>query len=106
MAAGGVASGTVLAAGASQIVSGTAIGTTISAGDVAIVAPGGSAVNPAIAGGTLELAPSGLASGAIAFAAPGGLLRLDGSALTGTPITGFGSGDSIDLSNISASAAS
>src|SRR4029077_14816988 len=79
--AGAVASATVLDAGASQFLFGTASGTVISAGDLAVVEPGGTAVNPTIAGGTLELTPSTLATGNISFAGTGGALGLGGSSL-------------------------
>ena len=46
--------------------------------------------------------PAGTANGAITFTGSGGLLRIDGSALTSVPIAGFSLGDSIDLANIAA----
>ncbi len=81
---------------------GVATGVTVSSGGSEIVSAGGSVGQPIIAGGLLELASGATASGAIAFAGgvTAGRLQIDGTAMPSNTISGFVSGDSVDLANI------
>ncbi len=94
----GVVSDSVVNSGGSELISrtATATGTIVSGGEQTVYG-GGIAVNTTIAGGIMDLA-GGAASNTIDFAAPGGLLDIDSaSSVPAAVISGFMSGDAIDL---------
>jgi autotransporter passenger strand-loop-strand repeat protein len=51
-------------------------------------------------GGWLQVLSGGTVGGSVDFATGGGIVQLGGTALPGVPISGFGAGDKIDLTNI------
>ncbi|MGO9698446.1 MAG: Hint domain-containing protein, partial [Xanthobacteraceae bacterium] len=85
-------------------VSGSATDTTVYAGGREVVENGGTAAGTTISGGTMEVASGGSAGGSISFATDSGTLQIDasttGNLLPGTTISGFVSGDTIDLASI------
>jgi autotransporter passenger strand-loop-strand repeat protein len=96
VSSGGTTSNTLLAGGQETVMrSGHATGTIISSGGYELVSSGGTAVATAISGGTLEVASGGTASG-VAFSSSGTLQLDSGSHISGA-ISGFHSGGTIDL---------
>ncbi len=96
----GTTIGTVILSGGVEIVSsgGLASGTVISSGGVEHVNAQGVADTTTISGGTLVVdATASLGSGAVTFAGTGGQLTLSGIAMPFEVISGFASGDTIDL---------
>jgi len=90
VAAGGVASGTILDAAAFQFVSGLAVGTVVSAGDQQIVESGGFASGTTVSsGGLLTVSSGGFASGATVSNGGAEILSAGGSA-SGTRLLGGG----------------
>jgi autotransporter passenger strand-loop-strand repeat protein len=105
----GTASVTTVESGDSQIVEfgGLAISTTVEGGGSEIVSPDGTTSDTVINGGMLDVQSGGVVSGGITFAAIGGTLEIDGTSLPTDPvpviggvISGFVSGDTIDLTGI------
>ena len=96
--AGGADSAATVGSGGVQQVYGSASGTIIDSGGIQIVAPGGSASGAVIDGGALDLQAGGVLAGSVAFAG-GGTLEIDG-ATTAATISGFGTGDTIDLTGL------
>jgi autotransporter passenger strand-loop-strand repeat protein len=96
VSSGGTTSNTLLAGGQETVMrSGHATGTIISSGGYELVSSGGTAVATAISGGTLEVASGGTASG-VAFSSSGTLQLDSGSHISGA-ISGFHSGGTIEL---------
>jgi len=92
----GVASGTILSGG-KQDVYGVAVGTVIDKGGLEVIEAGATISGATINSGTLQLEnqdPTG--TGAITFVGVGGTLQIDGTAPV-TVISGFSSGDTIDI---------
>jgi autotransporter passenger strand-loop-strand repeat protein len=93
--------------------SGTAISTTVSSGGLLVVSSGGTVSNTVLSsGGTLDVQSGGIVSGSVTFSGIDGMLRIDGTGLASDPstliaatISGFASGDTIDLTDITYSAA-
>ena len=101
MLSGGAASGTAIGFGGMQTVSsgGTDFGTTVGSGGSELVMSGGTAANAVIAGGTLEIADGGKLAGAVDFAGSG-TLKIDGAAMPAATVSGFGVGQTIDLTGV------
>ncbi|MGI4795415.1 MAG: Hint domain-containing protein [Janthinobacterium lividum] len=100
---GGLTTGTVISNGGSEIVSsgGTDSGSVVSSGGVETVMSGGTATTVTIAGGTLDLQTGSTASGTISFASgTAGTLEIDGTTMPTATISGFVSGDVIDLTSV------
>ncbi len=97
---GGTASATNLTSGSQEIVyaGGSGSGDVVSSSALATVSSGGTEFNAEIAGGTLDVVAGGTLSGAT-FSGTGGDLQLDGLTLPTTTISGFATGDEIDLTN-------
>ncbi|HEV8679644.1 MAG TPA: hypothetical protein VGQ90_09740 [Stellaceae bacterium] len=76
---------------------GLASATTVSATGQMTVTSGGFAVDATIAGGWLDLDVGAVVSGSIAFAGTGSTLEIDDATMPTNTITGFSSGDMIDL---------
>jgi autotransporter passenger strand-loop-strand repeat protein len=105
VSSGGTTSGTVLSGGQETILrSGHATGAIILSGGSELVSSGGTAVATKISGGMLEVASGGSASGVV-FSS-GGLLQLDSGAHLSGAISGFHSGDAIDLGGLAYSGTS
>jgi len=91
----------VHAGGTETILTGASdTGTTIANGGLEMVSSGGSAVSVTLSGGWLQVLSGGTVGGSVDFATGGGIVQLGGTALPGVPISGFGAGDKIDLTNI------
>jgi autotransporter passenger strand-loop-strand repeat protein len=99
---GGTAIGTVLDDHDSQVVNsgGTVSGTVIGATDSEIVESGGTTVSTIISGGTLDVHAGAIVSGGITFQGTGGTYEIEGTAIPGATVSGFVSGDFIDLASI------
>ncbi len=126
---GGTDIGSLVSAGSTLIVSsgGTAIGTKQTAGGRILVSAGGAEIVPAgttvysatvlsggtetvssggsvngtvISGGELVLRNGAQAGGSLSFAGPGGRLAIDAATPSTAPISGFVSGDTIDLTAV------
>jgi autotransporter passenger strand-loop-strand repeat protein/autotransporter-associated beta strand protein len=91
----------VISSGGSEVVSsgGFAIGATISTGGVEYVSAGGTTDATVIAGGTLVLNAAATATDGISFSGTGGVLRAQGTTTNDT-ISGFATGDAIDLTSL------
>jgi autotransporter passenger strand-loop-strand repeat protein len=96
----GTAIGTTINAGGRENVYGTATNTTINSGALEDVLSGGIASGTTISGGTLELTNGGSAGGAITFAGSGGVLKIDGTTMPTNVISGFATGDKLDLAGV------
>ena len=97
--AGGTASKTTISSGGYQTVAaGTAAGTTIKAGGIEYVY-GGTESGTKIDGGTLVLG-GGTAEGAIKFSGSGGELIISSTQMPTNTISGFASGDEIQLASV------
>jgi Hint domain len=87
-------------------VNGSAADTTVYAGGREVVENGGTADGTTITGGTMEVVSGGSVGSSITFASNSGTLQIDGpntadsNLLPGTTISGFVSGDTIDLASI------
>jgi autotransporter passenger strand-loop-strand repeat protein len=88
--------------GGTQFDYGLASGVTIFTGSQ-VVSSGGTAVHDTISGGTVVLETGAVASGGITFASSG-TLEVFGSAMPSATISGFTSGDIIDLAAIASGA--
>jgi autotransporter passenger strand-loop-strand repeat protein len=101
---GGTAIGTMVNAGGRLTVeaSGSASSATIKAGGYELVQAGGTTNATVIngAGAILDLVAGANATGGIKFSGSGGQLQIAGSTMPTTTISGFSSGDSIDLQTI------
>jgi autotransporter passenger strand-loop-strand repeat protein len=105
---GGTAKATTVESGGSHVVysGGAVIDTTINAGGSAIVFSGGTVISPTINAGNLELAAGASVGGtALNFAGTGGTLRIDGTSMPGSVLSGFTGGDIIDLAGVPYSSA-
>jgi autotransporter passenger strand-loop-strand repeat protein len=78
---------------------GVASGTTVDGGGTEIVSSGGAAAGVTLSGGTLDILSGGSATGGITFAGTGGALDVAAPSL-GATISGFATGDTIDLENV------
>ena len=96
---GGTAFFTIVSNGGTELVrsDGTDISATVYFGGTEIVSAGGTASAPIIDGGTVELAAGSVVSGAISFGAGAGTLGIGGTAMPGDVISGFAPGDTVDL---------
>jgi len=85
-------------------VGGSATDSTVYAGGREVVENGGTADDTTISGGTMEVVSGGAPGASITFASNSGTLQIDadntGNLLAGTTISGFVSGDQIDLASI------
>jgi autotransporter passenger strand-loop-strand repeat protein len=99
---GGAASKTVVTSGGTQKVyaHGNVVSTTVEAGGVLLVSSGGLETSGTIAGGTLDIAGGGRASGPFDFTGTGGTLVIEGAAIPADVISGFAAGDTIKLSAV------
>jgi autotransporter passenger strand-loop-strand repeat protein len=88
--------------GGTQFDYGLASGATVFTGSQ-VVSSGGTAVHDTISGGTVVLETGAVASGGITFASSG-TLEVFGSAMPSATISGFTSGDIIDLAAIASGA--
>ncbi|WP_342711237.1 AIDA repeat-containing protein [Bradyrhizobium sp. B124] len=70
------------------------------AGGTEIVSSGGSTGPVTISGGVVELLAGSVASGGITFGGSGGQLKIDGTLMPSTTISGLVLGDSIDLAGV------
>src|SRR5262249_13231988 len=108
----GTANGTFVGSGGKEILTGPvgtspagiANGTIIGSGGQEIV-NGGITSNTTISGGMLELTYGGSAAGAITFAGSGGVLKIDSTTMPTNTISGFASGDALDLAGVTYSSA-
>jgi autotransporter passenger strand-loop-strand repeat protein len=92
------ASATTISTGGTQIVNfgGKAVSTTIASGGLEQVFDGGTMSGLVISGGVLELGGTSFGSGAITFAAPGGIAHFTpGSTALSNVISGLDAGDSL-----------
>jgi len=92
------ASGTTVSSGGTQVVNfgGKAISTTIASGGLEQVSNSGTTSGVVISGGMLELGGTSFGSGAITFAAPGGIAHFTpGSTALSNVISGLDAGDSL-----------
>lgn len=108
VSSGGVARATVIASGGFEFVfsGGEAITTTIEAGASETISAGGSATGAAISGGMLTVAADGTLAGTVTFTGTGGTLVISGGSGPPAVISGFASGNTIDLADLSATTAS
>jgi autotransporter passenger strand-loop-strand repeat protein/probable HAF family extracellular repeat protein len=102
---GGTATDCTVSAG-EQDVYGTANDTLVENGGLQVVENGGTATNTTISGGTVEVFADGTLNGSLTFESSSGALQIDGASLPTAPttligasISGFGSGDTIDLTS-------
>jgi autotransporter passenger strand-loop-strand repeat protein len=100
--AGGLVSGTTIDSGGLELVDsgGTDFSATISASAALVVFSRGTALDTTISGGTLVVSSGGSLGGKVTFAGSGGTLLIGGTAMPAAVISGFVSGDAIDLPNI------
>lgn len=105
---GGTANNTlIMSGGAEVVVSGTSNNPIIYAGGSETVYAGATVNNVEINGaGTLSIETGANVGGPVLFGAEGGRLQLIGTTLPAITIDGLAAGDSIDLSNLSGTAAS
>jgi len=76
--------------------------TTIQFGGFEQVMAGGTAAGTVISGGTLEIQAGGsVGSGGARFSGTGGILTIDGTTMPTSAISGFVTGDTIDLAGVS-----
>jgi autotransporter passenger strand-loop-strand repeat protein len=101
----GLASGATVFAGSQVVESGGSASSTVISGGTEDVLSGGVTSNTTISGGTLELAIGGSAAGAITFAGPSGLLKIDGTMMPTNAISGYAPGDTLDLAGVTYSSA-
>ncbi|MCC8960091.1 AIDA repeat-containing protein, partial [Bradyrhizobium sp. Pear77] len=73
---------------------------TVFAGGTEAVSSGGSTGPVTISGGVVELLAGSVASGGITFSGSGGQLKIDGTSMPTTTISGLVLGDSIDLAGV------
>jgi autotransporter passenger strand-loop-strand repeat protein len=99
---GGTWIGTQVESGATQYVwsGGADTGTSIASSGTESVSSGGSAVSVTLDGGWLQVQSGGMVAGGIDFAVGSSVVQLGGTALPTVPISGFGAGDRIELTNI------
>jgi autotransporter passenger strand-loop-strand repeat protein len=99
---GGVAGGSVINSGGVLEVyaKGGATNATVNAGGKLLVSSGGTETTGTIAGGTLDIAGGGLASGPIDFKSTGGTLVIEGASIPTNMVSGFVAGDTIKLSAV------
>lgn len=105
---GGTANNTqIMSGGAEVVVSGTSNNAIIYSGGSETIYTGATVNNVEISGaGTLSIETGAIVSGPVQFEGTGGHLQLIGATLPSITIDGLAGGDSIDLSNISGTAAS
>ncbi|MGY3589497.1 autotransporter passenger strand-loop-strand repeat protein [Bradyrhizobium sp. USDA 4341] len=73
---------------------------TVFAGGTEVVSSGGSTGPVTISGGVVELLAGSVAGGGITFSGSGGQLKIDGTSMPTTTISGLVLGDSIDLAGV------
>jgi autotransporter passenger strand-loop-strand repeat protein len=104
VAAGGSITNVTVADKGKVTVIGVATGTDVKSGGLELVSLGGTASNTVLQGGTLEAVNSGNITGSVTFKGSGGVLVLNQTKMPTAKISGFASGDKIEL--LSAAAAS
>ena len=105
---GGTTSGTVIGnQGSEVVVSGSSINAIVEAGGSETVYTGGSVTGLQVQGaGVVSLQSGAKVTGDIVFSGSGGKLQLIGATLPAVTVAGLGVGDTIDLSNLTVTAAS
>jgi autotransporter passenger strand-loop-strand repeat protein len=98
---GGAVTGTVINAGGEETVgySGTDSGGTVYTGGTMLVSSGGAAYGVVLSGGTVIVSADGTLGGSATFAG-GGEIAVDGTMTPDAVISGFASGDEIDLADV------
>ncbi len=104
VAKGGSLTNTTIANKGEVVVDGVATSLVVKSGGLELVSAGGTASNTVLQGGTLEAVSSGNITGSVTFKGKGGVLELNQTQLPTAKISGFASGDKIEL--LSAAAAS
>src|SRR5258707_7880699 len=94
----------IVLSGGTEIVAsgGVPSATTIQFGGFEQVMSGGTAAATVISGGTLEIQSGGaVGSGGLRFSGSGGTLTIDGTTMPTSTVSGFVTGDTIDLAGVS-----
>lgn len=103
VAKGGSLTNTTIANKGEVVVGGGATSLVVKSGGLELVSAGGTASNTVLQGGTLEAVSSGNITGGVTFKGSGGVLELNQTQLPTAKISGFASGDKIELLSAAAS---